>query len=164
MRTWPPTLKVFLCSDATDTRKGFDSLAHLIESYLTLDSISGHLFVLRTRRGFGSRSSPGTGMSTRCGTIGWRGSFRFPAAARATENVEIKTADLLRILDGVDLGRVRRPRRYSRESVEIPGESFFRSLARPYNHGVSDSDVLLPDDVALCHEIIHQQAETIRES
>ena len=59
-----------------------------------------------------------------------RGNVRFPAPAQATGHVEIKAADLMMILDGVDLGSVRRQRRYSRESVEIPGEAPFRSPAR----------------------------------
>ena len=28
MLSWPPTVRIFLCFDATDMRKGFDSLAH----------------------------------------------------------------------------------------------------------------------------------------
>ena len=32
-------------------RKGFDSLAHLVESSLTLDPLSGPLIVCRSRRG-----------------------------------------------------------------------------------------------------------------
>jgi transposase len=51
MLSWPPTVRIFLCSGATDMRKGFDSLAHLVESSLTLDPLSGHLFVFRSRRG-----------------------------------------------------------------------------------------------------------------
>jgi transposase len=51
-----------------------------------------------------------------------KGSFRFPTAAtaNATKGVEVKAADLMMILDGVDLGSVRRQRRYSRETVENP--------------------------------------------
>ena len=51
MLSWPPTVKIFLGADPTDMRKGFDSLAHLVESSLTLDPMSGHLFVFRSRRG-----------------------------------------------------------------------------------------------------------------
>lgn len=51
MLSWPPTVRIFLCSDAADMRKGFDSLAHLVESALALDPLSGHLFVFRSRRG-----------------------------------------------------------------------------------------------------------------
>ena len=51
-----------------------------------------------------------------------RGSFRFPSgpATQGATHVEVKAADLMMILDGVDLGSVRRQQRYSREPVEIP--------------------------------------------
>lgn len=51
MLSWPPTVRIFLCAEPTDMRKGFDSLAHLVEASLTLDPLSGHLFVFRSRRG-----------------------------------------------------------------------------------------------------------------
>lgn len=130
MLSWPPTVKVFLCSGATDMRKGFDSLAHLIESSLALDPFSGHLFVFRSRRGDRIKIL----YWDRDGYAMWykrleRGNVRFPAAAQATGHVEIKVADLMMILDGVDLGSVRRQRRYTRESAEIPVEPPFRSPA-----------------------------------
>ena len=129
MLSWPPTVRIFVCSDATDMRKGFDSLAYLVESSLALDPLSGHLFVFRSRRGDRIKIL----YWDSDGYVLWyrrleRRSFRFPTApAQATGHVEIKAADLMMILDGVDLGSVRRQRRYSRESVEIPGEAPFRS-------------------------------------
>src|SRR3954469_22653115 len=51
MLSWPSTVRVFLAADATDMRKGFDSLASLVQSSLALDPLSGHLFVFRSRRG-----------------------------------------------------------------------------------------------------------------
>jgi len=51
MLSWPPTVRIFLCAAATDMRKGFDSLAALVESSLALDPMTGHLFVFRSRRG-----------------------------------------------------------------------------------------------------------------
>jgi transposase len=132
MLSWPPTVKIFLCCNATDMRKGFDSLANLIESSLSLDPFSGHLFVFRSRRGDRVKIL----YWDRDGYAMWykrleRGSLRFPAAAaQVTGHVEVKAADLMMILDGVDLASVRRQRRYSRESVEIPGEAPFRSPAR----------------------------------
>jgi transposase len=118
MLSWPPTVRIFLGAEPTDMRKGFDSLAHLVESSLTLDPLSGHLFVFRSRR------------VDRMKILWWdrdvyclwykrleRGSFRFTAASRANESkgVEVKAADLMMILDGVDLGSVRRQRRYERQ-------------------------------------------------
>jgi IS66 Orf2 like protein len=51
MLSWPPTVKIFLGAEPTDMRKGFDSLAHVVESSMALDPLSGHLFVFRSRRG-----------------------------------------------------------------------------------------------------------------
>jgi transposase len=123
MLSWPPTVRIFLGAEPTDMRKGFDSLAQLVESSLALDPLSGHLFVFRSRRGDRIKilywDNDGYAM--------WykrleRGTFRFPAASSAdeTKGAEVKAADLMMLLDGVDLGSVRRQRRYSRETVENP--------------------------------------------
>ena len=47
----PSGVRVWLATGHTDMRKGFDSLAHLVESSMALDPLSGHLFVFRSRRG-----------------------------------------------------------------------------------------------------------------
>jgi transposase len=119
MLSWPPTVKIFLGATPTDMRKGFDSLAHLVESSMSLDPLSGHLFVFRSQRGDRIKML----YWDSDGYVLWykrleKGCFRFPAAE--TEGVEVKAADLMMILDGVDLGSVRRQRRYSRETVENP--------------------------------------------
>jgi len=118
MLSWPPTVRIFLCAAATDMRKGFDSLAHLVQSSLALDPMTGHLFVFRSRRGDRLKVL----WWDRDGYALWykrleRGSFRFPATAAqgAVEGVEIKAADLMMLLDGVDLASVRRQRRYVRQ-------------------------------------------------
>ncbi len=118
MLSWPPTVRVFLAAHATDMRKGFDSLASLVESSLALDPLSGHLFVFRSRRG------------DRIKVLYWdkdgyalwykrleKGTFRFPSpsATLGAKGIEVKAADLMMILDGVDLGSVRRQRRYERQ-------------------------------------------------
>jgi transposase len=124
MLSWPPTVRIYLCAGSTDMRKGFDSLAYLVESALALDPLSGHLFVFRSRRGDRIKVL----WWDRDGYCLWykrleRGSFRFPAVSGegATQGVEVKAADLMMILDGVDLSSVRRQRRYCRETVENPG-------------------------------------------
>ncbi len=104
-------------------RKGFDSLASLVESSLARNPLSGHLFVFRSRRG------------DRIKVLYWdkdgyalgykrleKGPFRFPVTVTegGSKGVEVKAADLMMILDGVDLGSVRRQRRYCRETVETP--------------------------------------------
>jgi transposase len=132
MLSWPPTVRIFVCSDATDMRKGFDSIAYLVESSLALDPFSGHLFFFRSRRGDRIKIL----YWDAGGYVLWykrleKGTFRFPTVvAQATGHVEIKAADLATIFDGVDLASVRRQRHYSRESAEIPGKAPFRSPAR----------------------------------
>jgi transposase len=117
MLSWPPTVRIFLCSEPTDMRKGFDSLAHLVESSLVLDPMSGHLFVFKSRRGDRIKVL----YWDRDGLALWykrleKGGFRFPAATTdGSKGVEVKAADLMMILDGIDLGSVRRRRRYERQ-------------------------------------------------
>ena len=114
MLSWPPTVRIFLCADPTDMRKGFDSLAHLVESSLAFDPLSGHLFVFPSRRGDRLKVL----YWDREGYALWykrleKGTFRFPVAASAQESkgVEVKAADLMMILDGIDLDSARRQRR-----------------------------------------------------
>jgi transposase len=114
-------VRVFLAAGPTDMRKGFDSLAAAVEASMALDPFSGHLFVFRSRRGDRVKVL----WWDRDGYCLWykrleKGCFRFPAAEGGT-HVEVKAADLMMILDGVDLGSVRRQRRYSRETVANPG-------------------------------------------
>jgi transposase len=123
MLSWPPTVRIFLAAESTDMRKGFDSLACLVESSMALDPVSGHLFVFRSRRGDRIKVL----WWDRDGYCLWykrleKGSFRFPDATttNGSKGVEVKAADLMMILDGIDLGSVRRQRRYSRETAENP--------------------------------------------
>jgi transposase len=109
----PSQVKIFLCAEATDMRKGFDTLAGVVRETLALDPLSGHLFVFRSRRG------------DRVKLLWWdadgwalfykrleTGKFCFPAARSGQPSVTISAADLMMLLDGVDLASVRRGRRY----------------------------------------------------
>ena len=51
MLSLPPSVRILLAREPADMRKGFDGLAHLVESVLQEDPLSGHLFVFRNRRG-----------------------------------------------------------------------------------------------------------------
>ena len=108
-------VKIFLCRAATDMRKGFDSLAALVNKVLCEDPLSGHLFVFRSKRG------------DRLKILYWnthgyalwytrleQGTFRFPAIDEQQASVTISAADLAMLLDGVDLASVRRGKRYRR--------------------------------------------------
>ena len=50
MLTFPAALEVFICTNPTDMRKSFDSLASLTREVLNQNPLSGHLFVFFNRR------------------------------------------------------------------------------------------------------------------
>jgi len=111
----PSQVKIFLCAEVTDMRKGFDTLAGVVREVLALDPLSGHLFVFRSRRG------------DRVKLLWWdedgwalfykrleAGRFSFPTARDGQRSVTISATDLAMLLDGVDLASVRRGKRFRR--------------------------------------------------
>lgn len=44
MLSLPPSVRVFLCLEQTDMRKGIDGLSALVQNRLQQDALSGHLF------------------------------------------------------------------------------------------------------------------------
>lgn len=118
MLSLPLPVRIFLCTQHADLRKSFDGLALLVRTFLGADPLSGHLFVFRNKRG------------DRLKLLYWdtdglaiwykrleQGTFRFPPASAAGHGVEIRAADLTMLLDGVDLGSVKRQRRYRRPAA-----------------------------------------------
>jgi transposase len=45
MLTLPPAVRLFVCTQPTDMRRGFDRLAMMVQTILEQDPFSGHLFV-----------------------------------------------------------------------------------------------------------------------
>jgi len=110
MLTVPPSVRIYLATEPADMRCSFDGLMARVEGVLTEDPFSGHLFVFRNRRGdrvkilFWDRS----------GFCLWykrleKGTFHFPSAS--TASLEVEAAELMLLLEGIDLhGARRRPR------------------------------------------------------
>ena len=131
MLSLPLPVRVYLCLEPTDMRRGFDGLFALVRDFLGEDPLSGHLFVFRCRRG------------DRVKVLYWdkdgyalwykrleKGSFRFPAMSSTSgvKHVEVKAADLMMILDGVQVpkdailgGEEARGRGFALESVRVDG-------------------------------------------
>jgi transposase len=120
MLSLAPTLCIWLSAEPADLRKSFDGLAALIRDHLGGDPLSGQLFVFRNRSG------------DRVKLLLWDedgyviyykrlevGTFRFPAVAPPAKSVAIRAADLLMLLDGVELSSVRRARRYQRPIASV---------------------------------------------
>lgn len=116
MLSLPPTVRLFLCLSPVDCRRGFDGLAQIVRDELGADPLSGHLFIFRNRRGDRLKIL----YWDRDGLVQWykrleQGVFRFPrAAAAGRASLEIRSADLAMVLDGVVLDKVQRTKRYQR--------------------------------------------------
>ena len=114
MLSIPPSVKIFLCTEPTDLRRGFDGLAALVQETLGEDPLSGHLFIFLNRR------------CNRLKLLYWdedgyviwmkrleRGTFELPRAKPADGvGLKITASKLSLILGGIDLSSVRRRRRY----------------------------------------------------
>lgn len=113
-----PSIRIFVSTKPVDMRRSFDGLLELAQTVIRQDPYSGHLFLFRSRRGnlikalwwdldgwaiFAKRLETGT--------------FRFPDVRFINgeyEPVEIERADLILLLEGIDIGQVKRAKRYRR--------------------------------------------------
>ena len=122
MLTISRTTRVFLATQPTDMRKGFDGLFTLVENVIREDPYSGHLFVFRNQR------------RDRLKVLWWdrdglaifykrleRGSDEFPtdrptkgAPSGNDSRCKIRADELALLLEGIDLESVKRRPRYER--------------------------------------------------
>ena len=103
----PAGTRVWLAAGLTDMRRGFDGLAALVQSALTQDPFSGHVFVFRGRRGDIIKLLwwDGQGMCLFAKRLE-KGRFIWPQAANGS--VALTQAQLSMLLEGIDW---RRPER-----------------------------------------------------
>ncbi len=114
MLTLPPTVRIYLAAGATDLRRSMDGLAARVREHLSLEPLTGHLFVFRNRRG------------DRLKILHWdrsgywvhykrleQGTFAWPSATE-TGAVEMYATDLSLLISGIDLTHTRRRRWYER--------------------------------------------------
>ena len=121
------TTRVFLATEPTDLRKGFDGLFALAENVIQEDPFSGHLFVFRNQR------------RDRLKVLWWdrdglaifykrleRGGYEFPTDRVAQTSkghrsdsgrCEIRADELALLLEGIDLSSVKRRVRYERPTT-----------------------------------------------
>lgn len=118
MLSLPSSVRIFLCLEHTDMRRGFDALARMAREVVEQDPLSGHLFVFRSRRG------------DRLKILYWdhdglaiwykrleKGSFTFPLPAEG-RSLAVGAADLSLILEGIDLAQARRRKRYEKRAAD----------------------------------------------
>jgi len=112
MLSYPAALKVYLCTVPCDMRRSFDGLSMMAEHVSGCNPFSGHLLVFCNRR------------SDRVKILYWdrdgwaiwykrleAGTFQFPFAE--TGRKELAAWELAVLLEGIDLHRGKRRKRYS---------------------------------------------------
>ena len=111
MLTVPPTTRLWFAS-TVDLRLGFDGLSNLVRSQLHADPTSGHLFVFTNRSANRVKVLywGGHGLCLWCSRLE-AGRYHFPEATAT--GIELSAAQFAMILEGIDLSRVRRFKRYS---------------------------------------------------
>lgn len=113
MLTLPPGAQVFVATEPVDGRKGIDGLSVLVRSRFAEDPLSGRLFVFFSRR------------ADRVRVLHWdrdgyvlitkrleKGRYKLPWCAEQGR-VVIEAAELLLVLEGIDLEGARRRARWS---------------------------------------------------
>ncbi len=115
-------IKIHLCTQPTDMRRGFDGLSGMVTTMLEQDPLSGHLFVFRNR----NRDKLKILYWDTDGLAIWykrleQGTFQFPTdGAKSKEElsagVEITHSQLSLLLGGIDLSSARKRKRYSKEN------------------------------------------------
>jgi transposase len=115
MLTVSPAVKLWYCADPVDMRLGFDGLFALVRTRLQADPLSGHLFILRNRTADRLKVLywGGHGLCLWCQRLE-AGRYHFPTADSSASCVELSMGQFQMILDGIDLSRVRRFKRFSR--------------------------------------------------
>ena len=110
-----PAARIWLAAEATDMRCGFDRLAERVRVVIGQDPLGGHLFVFRSRRGDRLKIL----LWDRDGFVLWykrleSGVFKLPRMSAGSRSIEIRGSELAMILDGIDVSKLKRVRRYER--------------------------------------------------
>ncbi len=114
MLTLPPSVRIFVATGVTDLRRSVDGLSALVREAFGLDPLSGHLFLFRNRR------------RDRVKILVWDqsgywvlykrlegGTFAWPEGDSSAP-IEIRSADLMLLLSGVDVSSTRRRKWYEK--------------------------------------------------
>lgn len=114
MLALPSSVKLYLATGPTDSRKSFRGLSTLVEGTFGMSAMTGDLFVFLNRRG------------TQVRILFWdrdgfcilmkkleAGTFRRVKTQEGALHVEIDAGELAMLLEGIDAPKVRRRKRYT---------------------------------------------------
>jgi transposase len=114
MLALPSNVKLFLADSATDFRKSFDGLAAIVENEFRMNVLDGHVFIFLNRRGnqvkilFWERD----GLCLVAKRLE-SGTFRRIKREGCTAaHLEIDAAELVFLLEGIEVQEVKRRKRY----------------------------------------------------
>jgi transposase len=106
----PRSVRVYLAAELVDLRRGHDGLCALVQGVLGGDPYAGHLFVFLGKR------------LDRCKVLFWerggfvvyykrleQGRFRQPKKSADGAAMEMDAAELVMLLDGINVREVKRP-------------------------------------------------------
>lgn len=116
MLTLPASVRIYVCAEAVDLRRGFDGLAAAVRGIIRTDPLSGHVFAFLNRR----RDRIKLLVWDRTGFLLLykrleRGTFHLPlAAALGAAHLEIDAGELGLMLEGIDLSDAVRHKRWRR--------------------------------------------------
>lgn len=105
--------RIWMASEATDMRCGFDRLAERVRAVMGENPQSGHLFVFRSRGGDRLKIL----IWDRDGFLLWYkrlevGVFKMPRVEAGARAMELRASELAMILDGIDVSKLKRVPRY----------------------------------------------------
>lgn len=111
-------LRIWLAIEPADMRCSFDRLAEQARAVTGQDPQGGHLFLFRGRNGDRLKIL----YWDRDGYALWykrleEGTFKLPRLDEARQSVELRASELAMLLDGIDLGSVRRSPRYAGKNM-----------------------------------------------
>jgi transposase len=114
MLNFSPAVKLWYCPEAVDMRLGFDGLFALVKNRLQADPLSGHLFIFRNRTADRLKVLywGGHGLCLWCQRLE-AGRYHFPDPSTTSAAIELTACQFQMILDGIDLGKIRRFKRFS---------------------------------------------------
>jgi transposase len=120
MLTLPGSVKIFIYTQPADMRCGFNKLSMLAEHFMRQDPLSGHLFVFFNKHGDKCKIL----FWDRTGFCIWykkleEGRFERLPHPPGKASVEVDIAKLTWILEGIDLFKARRRKRYERKNNPI---------------------------------------------
>ena len=110
--------RIWLASEATDMRCGFDRLAERVRAVVGENPLSGHYFLFRSKRGDRLKIL----VWDRDGFVLWykrleAGTFKLPRIEMGKCSVELRPSELAMLLDVIDMSKLKRAPRYDRVRV-----------------------------------------------